>query len=138
MPDRAFLIALGLRLNMNLDKLNHMLVDLAGMGPMCPKDRVESAIIFLLEELNCNFPSFFYSPDEGVGAAVFELRDYSSETARDADDVPAILLDHEDNPVEDLHEYVYRIMKEHEEESFIANANNDYFAEVMSNLQSIQ
>lgn len=117
MPCRAFLIALGLRLGMNTDQLNTLL-DLAGMGPLCPKDKLEGTVVFYLEDLSCNFPSYFNEPANISVSMEYELMDYSSRLEkerrrRDADvrdlfAIPDIAMDYEDNPVECLNDYIKR------------------------------
>lgn len=117
MPCRAFLIALGLRLGMNTDQLNTLL-DLAGMGPLCPKDKLEGTVVFYLEDLSCNFPSYFNEPANISVSMEYELMDYSSKLEkerrkRDADvrdlfAIPDIAMDYEDNPVECLNDYIKR------------------------------
>lgn len=58
MPSRAFLLALGVRMGLTTDSLNDLL-ECAGMGPLCPKDRLECAMIFFLESAYLNFPDLF-------------------------------------------------------------------------------
>jgi hypothetical protein len=55
-PKRMRLIALGILLDMNLDKLDHML-SLARLERVCAKDRVEFALIFALESILANNPT---------------------------------------------------------------------------------
>lgn len=62
-PKRTFLVSLGVRLNMSVPQINQML-ELAGMGPLCAGDRLEAAIIYYLEELDCQIPTYFYRPRE--------------------------------------------------------------------------
>ena len=62
-PQRNFLVSLGVRLNMSVPQINQML-ELAGMGPLCAGDRLEAAIIYYLEELDCQIPTYFYRPRE--------------------------------------------------------------------------
>lgn len=117
MPCRAFLIALGLRLGMDTDQLNELL-DLAGMGPMCPKDRLEGTVVFYLEALSCNFPSYFHKPGSICVSPEYELMDYSSKHEKqrrsrtpgpqELFEIPDIVLDFEDNPVECLNDYIRR------------------------------
>lgn len=57
-PKRNLLIAMGIHLSMPMDDMNYML-ELAGMEALCPKDRVESAVIFVLEDLYMNDPVLF-------------------------------------------------------------------------------
>lgn len=79
LPSRGFLISLGLRLSMDVDELNKML-ELAGMSGLCPKDRLEGSLIFYLEELFCQFPSFFVHPKKlQVSKEYDELRDYEAD-----------------------------------------------------------
>lgn len=61
-PSRIFLIALGIQLCMDTDQINYML-DLAGMGPLCPKDRLEGCIVFCLEDMYSNNPDVFRNQD---------------------------------------------------------------------------
>lgn len=78
-PSRSFLIALGIHLGMATDQLNHLL-DLAGMGPLCPKDRLEGTIVFYLEELYCQFPTYFYHPEQlQISPEYDALLSYSKE-----------------------------------------------------------
>lgn len=135
MPSRAFLIALGLRLTMTAEQINHLL-DLAGMGPLCPKDPLESMFVFLLEELNCMFPSYFHDHQAEQLANTFDLMDYSAEHEKkrvesDADavlfDIPGISLDFEDNPVESLYDYVSRYIQEN---AAVSCGYDDYLREL--------
>lgn len=135
MPSRAFLIALGLRLTMTAEQINHLL-DLAGMGPLCPKDPLESMFVFLLEELNCMFPSYFYDHQVGQLAGTFDLMDYSAELEKqrvqsNSDavpfDIPDISLDFEDNPVESLYDYVRRYIQEN---AAVSCGYDDYLREL--------
>jgi len=57
-PSRSYLIALGIHLSMPVDNIDEML-GLAGMEGLCPKDRLEGAIIFALEDLLLNAPEVF-------------------------------------------------------------------------------
>ena len=58
LPERMFLVALGIHLELDKEDINKML-ELAGMAPLYAKDRLEGAVIFLLEELECKMPSVF-------------------------------------------------------------------------------
>lgn len=109
MPCRAFLIALGLRLGMDAEQLNELL-NLAGMGPLCPKDRLEGTMVFYLEGLSCNFPSYFNKPGSICVSPEYELMDYSTqqEEHQNLFEIPDITLDFEDNPVECLNDYIRR------------------------------
>lgn len=115
MPCRAFLIALGLRLGMDTGQLNELL-NLAGMGPLCPKDRLEGTMVFYLESLSCNFPSYFNKPGSICVSEEYDLMDFSTkrEAVRYEKDqlaqfeIPDITLDFEDNPVECLNDYIRR------------------------------
>ena len=69
-PSRIFLISLGVRLSMPQEKINHML-DLAGLGPLCANDRLDAAIVYILEELEGMSPSTFYAPDSLGGTPQF-------------------------------------------------------------------
>ncbi len=112
LPSRLFLIALGIHLSMNTDQLNTML-ELAGMGPLCPKDRLEGTIVFYLEELYCQFPTFFHPDSLEVDPVDFELQVYSSTDAGSAYvSPPEILLDFDDIPTERLSDYIKRRIEE--------------------------
>lgn len=133
MPSRSFLIALGLRLTMNVTQMNKLL-DLAGMGQLCPKDPLEGMLVFLLEELECMFPSYFHEHQSISGA--FDLMDYTTQYERqrvEADpdavlfDIPEIGLDHEDNPMESLYDYVRRYAQETDMSSY---GHSDYLQEL--------
>lgn len=140
MPCRAFLIALGLRLGLDTEHVNKLL-DLAGMGPLCPKDRLEGTVVFYLEELSCNFPSYFYSPDSIDVGPEYNLADYSARDeaarrqrnagARDLFEIPDIALDHEDNPVESLNDYIKRAVMDTDVFEF---GYDDYIAELLDML----
>lgn len=112
MPGRAFLIALGLRLCMNTDQINHLL-DLAGMGSLCPKDLLEGTMVFYLEGLSCNYPSYF-NLSEGLNlGGEYDLMDYTApgkkaSMAVQGVELPDIAVDFEDNPVECLNDYIKR------------------------------
>ncbi len=136
MPSRSFLIALGLRLTMNVTQMNKLL-DLAGMGQLCPKDPFEGMLVFLLEELECMFPSYFHEHQSISGA--FDLMDYTTQYEQqrvDADpnavlfDIPEIKLDYEDNPMESLYDYVRRYAQETDLSSY---GHSDYLQELFPN-----
>ena len=57
-PSRNDLIALGIALHMTIDELNRLL-NIAHMGELYPKDRVEAAIIFVICDIKENFPDIF-------------------------------------------------------------------------------
>lgn len=57
-PKRSHLIALGLHLDMPADQIDQML-ELSGMEGLCPKDRVEGAILFALDDLMLSAPELF-------------------------------------------------------------------------------
>ena len=69
-PNRIYLIILGLKLNFSADKINNLL-NIAGFSPLCPNDRLEAAIFYILETANINSPYFF--PENYSN---FEFRDY--------------------------------------------------------------
>jgi len=54
-PEKKKLIAFGLHLNMTLDDFNYML-GLAGMEPLCAKDKLESVLIYALNNIVLNNP----------------------------------------------------------------------------------
>lgn len=111
MPSRLFLIALGIHLSMDTDELNTML-ELAGMGPLCPKDRLEGAIVFFMEELYCEFPSCFYKPYQLQMDPVFEqLKDHSNAGGMQST-VPILMDGLDDVPVEQLDDYIKRRLEE--------------------------
>lgn len=60
LPSRTFLVALALHLNLDATEIDGLL-ELAGMGPLCAKDRMDSALIFYLEELYSEYPSRFFN-----------------------------------------------------------------------------
>lgn len=62
-PDRLFLVSLGVRLHMTVSDINKML-DLAGMGPLYANDRLEAAIVYVLEEVLIQNPSTFFRPSQ--------------------------------------------------------------------------
>lgn len=66
-PSRIFLISLGIHMNLPVDKINQLL-DYAGMMPLYSKDVLESRLLFYLENLYINNPSYFALSDE-----MFEL-----------------------------------------------------------------
>lgn len=116
-PSRTFLIALGLRLSLDTDQINQLL-ECAGMGKLCPKDRLEGSIVFYLEELYCNFPSFF-NPHQLCVDSEFELRDYTpaygertNKSAKLQDDFPDVNFDADCYPDEHLSEYIKRRIDE--------------------------
>ena len=57
-PSRAFLIALGIHLEMNVMEIDRML-DLAGMAPLYSKDTVEGRLRFYLEMYQIENPELF-------------------------------------------------------------------------------
>lgn len=112
-PERSFLISLGIRLAMNTDQINYML-ELAGMAPLCAKDRLESALIFYLEELYLQFPSFFRNnPLEEHNEADI-LRDSSfEEMAALGEGAPLLRFDaFTEMPSEKMTEYIKRRLEE--------------------------
>lgn len=111
-PSRTFLVALGIHLSMNTQQLNTML-DYAGMGPLCPKDRLEGSIVFYLEELYCQIPTIFHPDSLEIDPTGFELLDYSSQGSRSEFTMtPPILLDLDDLPAENLNDYIKRRIEE--------------------------
>lgn len=75
-PNRLFLVSLGVRLHMTVENINRML-DLAGMGPLCADDRLEAAIVYVLEEVNIQNPSIFFRPQRmGQDRAYSELQEF--------------------------------------------------------------
>lgn len=62
-PERDFLISLGLHLKLGTGKINELL-DAAGMGPLLAKDQLEGLIMFFIEELYCCYPSMFVEDDD--------------------------------------------------------------------------
>ena len=77
-PGRLFLVSLGVRLHMTVERINHML-DLAGMGPLCADDRLDAAIVYVLEEVEVQNPTLFYTPGSpGTDEDCFEeLQEFS-------------------------------------------------------------
>ena len=76
-PERKFLLSFAIRLGLTTDSINQLL-ECAGMAPLCPKDRLECAIIFYLEEAYLNFPSLFSQDTqqmEGPGQNMWEYED---------------------------------------------------------------
>jgi len=59
-PDKTKLVALGLYLNMTLADINVML-DMAGMEPLCAKDKLESVLIYALNNIVLTNPDLEYS-----------------------------------------------------------------------------
>lgn len=116
-PSRTFLLALGLRLSLDTDQLNQLL-ECAGMGRLCSKDRLEGSIVFYLEELYCQFPSFF-NPHQLCVDPEFELKDYSPDYDRQTGAqvkskglFPDVRLDIDSYPDEHLSEYIKRRIEE--------------------------
>lgn len=103
LPSRMFLVALGIHLGMDTDHINEML-EMAYMGPLCPKDRLEGSVAFYLEELYCNQPSIFVPGMLQVDPMSSELRDSFDEDDED-DDIFAV-------PVESLPDYIKRRLEE--------------------------
>lgn len=112
-PKRAFLISIGVRLAMRTSQINYML-GLAGMQPLCAKDRLECALIFFLEELYLYYPSFFRADplnqeDQGKG-----LRDCTlEELAELGDNAPMLQIDSlTEAPSERMMTYIKRCLEE--------------------------
>lgn len=61
LPKRSFLIALGIRLDLDVKGINDLL-ELANMGELNPRDKLECAVIFSLEAAYRRYPSVFH-PD---------------------------------------------------------------------------
>lgn len=57
-PDRMFLVALGIHLELDHEDIDKML-KLAGMAPLYARDRLEASVIHILEDLSCRMPSVF-------------------------------------------------------------------------------
>lgn len=112
-PERSFLISLGIRLAMSTDQINYML-ELAGMAPLCAKDRLESALIFYLEELYMHFPSFFRNNPLEDDADAEPLRDITpAEMAALGEDAPSLRFDSfTESPSEKMTEYIKRRLEE--------------------------
>lgn len=112
-PERCFLISLGIRLAMNIDQINYML-ELAGMAPLCYKDRLECAIAFYLEELYMQVPSFFRSNPLAGDSEADRLRDYCfGEMNTQTDDTPLLKFDTQHfAPSENMKSYIRRRLEE--------------------------
>ena len=80
-PTRIFLISLGIHMNLPVDKINELL-DYAGMMPLYSKDVLESRLIFYLESLYINNPSYFAVSDEMVGLLEDEDRVQEDDLAQ--------------------------------------------------------
>lgn len=105
LPSREFLIAMGIHMNLNPYELDDLL-GLAGMGPMCAKDRLEAALVFYLEELNCECPSVFYNWNTLYGQTdYYKLHDDNGAAGR-------IKLGPQDEQDLRLSEYIKRRMEE--------------------------
>ena len=63
-PDRSFLIFLGLKLNFCSQSLN-LLLETAGLYRLNVKNRTESLIYFLLEEMSAIYPTALYDVESG-------------------------------------------------------------------------
>ena len=88
------------------------------MGTLCPKDRLEGSIVFYLEELYCQFPSFF-NPHQLHIDPEYELMNYSPEYDKKAEKSPTnkgvfpdVKLDIDYLPDENLSEYIKRRIEE--------------------------
>lgn len=101
-PDRAFLIVLGKRMGMNPVQLNRML-ELAGMGPLCPRDRLDESVVVYLEEKNCHFPGYPHSQNAAPPSG---RRPGRSDTVYM--DLYPNSRGFEDNPIEQVNEYIER------------------------------
>lgn len=106
-PKRAFLISIGIHLAMTRRQINYML-KLAGMQPLCAKDRLESALIFYLEELYLCYPSFFRQGDDCA------LQDCTLEDLQAmGEDGPMLRFDkNTEAPSERMMEYIKRCLEE--------------------------
>lgn len=103
LPSRMFLIALGIHLNLDTDGINRLL-EMAGMGPLCPKDRLEGSIAFYLEELYCQMPSIFHPSLLKVDPISDSLRD-SYDMVPEEDALFGM-------PMESLSDYIKRRLEE--------------------------
>lgn len=63
-PDREYLVALGLKLGLDTRGINTLLAK-AEMGPLCAKDRLDSAMYYFIEELSVICPAYFEGADYG-------------------------------------------------------------------------
>lgn len=131
-PNRNFLLALGLRLGMNTDRINEML-ELAGMGPLCPKDRLEGTIVFYLEELYCQFPSYFQPAQLPVSGEYAGLMDYDlSAAGQDPDMAGYFHLNQDGLPAEEnLADYIRRRL---EESNILASSDHEAAAAFLNQL----
>lgn len=68
-------------MNLPVDKINELL-DYAGMMPLYSKDVLESRLIFYLESLYINNPSYFAVSDEMVGLLEDEDRVQEDDLAQ--------------------------------------------------------
>lgn len=111
-PKRAFLISIGIRLAMSTAQIDKML-RLAGMQPLCAKDRLESALIFYLEELYLYYHSFFRqnedTPENERQMIDCELKDLMAM----GEDGPMLCFNLEtEAPSERLTSYIRRCLEE--------------------------
>lgn len=112
-PERNFLISLGIRLAMSREQIDEML-ELAGMASLCSKDKLESAITFYLEELFINFPSFFRDNPLHDGQAARVYRDLPPEQIRElGENSPLLRFDQDcEMPTEKMSAYIKRRLQE--------------------------
>ena len=105
-PSRIFLIALGIHMNLNVEKINELL-DYAGMMPLYSKDILECRLIFYLENLYLCHPSYFTLSEEVCN--MMEAEDHLEE--------------------DDLAQYIYNRLEEEE-----IRAGEDHMLEKMMKL----
>lgn len=85
--DRMYLITLGLKLNCTSDGINDLL-EVAGMSPLCSKDKLESAIYFYLEDLYCKCPDSlngYYNNERDEFA--YDLKNIQDDTENGFDEL---------------------------------------------------
>ena len=115
-PERIFLIALGIHMKMSAGEINNLL-ELAGMAPLCAKDRLEGAIAFYLAELYRLLPDEFPSVylKELYGLFPDESTENAKTTVNPADELPGYIvdcLDEDELLQEGMAGYFYRRLEE--------------------------
>ena len=87
-PERDFLISLGLRLKLGTEAINELL-NAAGMGPLLAKDQIEGLVMFFIEELYCTYPSMFVDDNNPYTPYLLDEEPDITNANEEPDEFPA-------------------------------------------------
>ena len=103
LPKRSFLIALGIHLGLNVRGINDLL-ELANMGELNPKDKLECGVIFSIEAAYSRYPYVFHPDVKGEEDWLFGC---GAQTAAAQLSMPGL-----GDYSESLNEYIKRRLEE--------------------------